>query len=47
MRDIVLCLEHFKEFHNNKHKYIPKGVRKGAYKNDIDKFNELNNDAPD
>jgi hypothetical protein len=37
-RDIALCLDHFKEYHDNMHKYIPKGVRKGAYKNELMHF---------
>lgn len=39
-RDIAICIGHFKEFHSNVHKYIPKGVRKGAYENELLMFKE-------
>lgn len=34
-RDIVICLDHFKQYHNNPSQYIPKGVKQGTKKNEM------------
>lgn len=39
-KEIAICIDHFKEFHCNIPKYLPKGVKEGTHQNEILQFKD-------